>query len=189
MPKSIIPPKAKRVFKGEIFEVWQWPQKMYDGSIAIFEALRRPNAAQIIASVGNKIIIQWQSQPHKSKPFLSLPGGRCEAGEAPLESAKREFLEETGYVSKDWTLWRESRLMEKIDWSVFTYVARNCVFKQPPHLDAGEKIKLKFLNFEEFLKLAKNPLFRSGLDIITALERANFDPKFKKEFKRLIFKK
>ena len=189
MYSSRIPSKAKRVFKGEIFEVWQWPQKMYDGSQHTFEALRRPNTVEIVAVTGNKIIIQRQSQPHKLQPYLSLPGGRCEAGETPLESAKREFLEETGYVSKDWVLFKEEKPVGKIDWTIYTYIARNCVFKQAPHLDAGEKISLRFIDFEKFLKLPEDSLYVGGVDLTRDMVRARFDPKFKKEFKRLIFKK
>ena len=66
-----------------------------------------------------------------------------------MESAKREFLEETGYVSNDWKLWKEQNPVSKMAWTILIYVARNCVFKQTLHLDAGEKIKLKLLSFEE----------------------------------------
>ncbi len=36
--------------------------------------------------------------------ILSLPAGHLEPGEQPLDSAKRELLEETGFVAddKDW---------------------------------------------------------------------------------------
>ncbi len=38
-----IPPNAKRVFKGIIFDVYQWQQKMFDGSKETFEMLKRAN--------------------------------------------------------------------------------------------------------------------------------------------------
>jgi 8-oxo-dGTP pyrophosphatase MutT (NUDIX family) len=31
-----------------------------------------------------------------------MPGGMIEKGESPLAGIKREFLEETGYVAKEW---------------------------------------------------------------------------------------
>src|SRR5215467_9321922 len=33
----LIPEHAERVFQGKIFDVYQWPQKLYDGSTATFE--------------------------------------------------------------------------------------------------------------------------------------------------------
>ena len=35
-------------------------------------------------------------------PTLELAGGVCDVDEAPLETAKRELLEETGFASNDW---------------------------------------------------------------------------------------
>ena len=33
---------------------------------------------------------------------LTMPGGMIEKGESPLAGIQREFLEETGYVAKEW---------------------------------------------------------------------------------------
>ena len=41
----LIPPEAKCVFRGKIFDVYQWPQRLYDGSTATFEMLRRRGIA------------------------------------------------------------------------------------------------------------------------------------------------
>lgn len=186
---SQLPPDAKMVFKGEIFEVWQWKQKMFDGTAETFEKLRRTNTAQVIPVVGNKILVQTQSQPHRKKPFNSLPGGRCGLGENPLAAAKRELLEETGYASNDWALWCEENPVEKIIWTVYTFIARNCFYKQPPHLDAGEKITTRLISFDEFLMLSEDPAFYEKRELYGAFIRARFDKKFQEEFHNLLFKK
>lgn len=185
--KSSIPPHAKIVFKGILFEVWQWEQKMFDGSVEFFEHLRRPNTVVVVSTVGDKILIEIQEQPHRSKPFLSLPGGRCGWEEDPLAAAKRELLEETGYESDDWTLWKELNPVGKIEWTVYTYIARNCVKKQEPHLDAGEKIAAKLIDFEEFLMLAEDPSFYER-ELISVILQARFDPKAKEELYNLLFR-
>jgi len=74
--KNKLPKNARRVFKGEIFEVWQWPQKMYDGSTETFEMLKRPDTAVVIPVVGDKILILTQAQPNRPKAFYSIAGGR-----------------------------------------------------------------------------------------------------------------
>ena len=186
--KNKLPQNAKRVFKGEIFEVWQWPQKMYDGSVETFEVLKRPDTTQVIAAVGDKIALLIQKQPDRSEAFMSLPGGRRETEERPLSSAKRELLEETGYVSRDWKLWNSVDPVGKMVWTVYTYIARDCIFWQPPEPDAGEKITVKLISYDEFLKLADAPDFY-GDELAKQLWRVRGDKKEYKKFHKLLFGK
>ncbi|MBU0598418.1 NUDIX hydrolase [Patescibacteria group bacterium] len=182
-----LPQNAKQVFKGQIFETWQWEQTMYDSSTKTFEMLKRPDTAQVIPIVGDKILIQIQEQPTKPKPFTSLPGGRCDKNEDPLIAAKRELLEETGYISDNWVLWKKQDPVSKIIWTVYTYIARNCTQKQRPKLDAGEKITTKLISFDDFLMLSEDPSFYEK-ELAGILMRARFDKKFKQEFYSLLFK-
>ena len=186
--RNQIPKNAKLVFKGEIFEAWQWKQKMFDGSVEIFEKLKRANTAQVIPVIGNKILIQKQRQPDKLKSFVSIPGGRCELNEKPLNSAKREFLEETGCASKNWKLWKKQNPVGKIIWTVYTYIAKDCFCKQLPKLDAGEKITTRLISFDEFLMLSEDKTFYEN-ELKSSLLRARFDKKFREEFHKLLFGK
>ena len=59
-----IPKHAKRVFKGVIFDVYQWKQKMYDGSFKTFEKIKRPDTVIVFPVLDNgKILLTKQSQP------------------------------------------------------------------------------------------------------------------------------
>ena len=137
-----IPSQAKLVFKGVIFDVYQWEQEMFDGSKETFEAIKRPSTVQVIPVKGDKILLSFEEQPGKPRR-LTFFGGRMEKDEEPLDAAKREFLEETGMESDDWELFREYHSGGKIDWSFFFYIARNVTKKTEPHLDPGEKIDRK----------------------------------------------
>lgn len=181
-----IPENAQMVFKGKIFEVWQWEQTMFDGSTQTFERLKRANTAEIIAVVGDKILIQEEMQPDSARSFLTVPGGQCDSGETPLQSAQRELKEETGYESNDWQLWNERSPLGKIEWTIYTYVARNCVRTSEPHLDSGERITPRLVDFEEFLMLSDDPLFRST-DVSDRLLRMRLDPIKKEEFRHQLF--
>ena len=186
--KNKLPKNAKRVFKGEIFEVWQWPQKMYDGSTETFEMLKRPDTAVVIPVVGDKILILTQAQPNRPKAFYSIAGGRRGKGETPLNAAKRELLEETGYVSRDWKLWNSVDPVGKMVWTVYTYIARDCIFWQSPRPDAGEKVSAKLISFDEFLNLADEPDFYEK-ELKNFLLRTRGDKKEYKKFHKLLFGK
>ncbi len=46
---KVIPEQAELKFRGVIFDVYQWPQEMFDGSVETFEMLRRADTVKIIA--------------------------------------------------------------------------------------------------------------------------------------------
>lgn len=149
-----MPSNAKKVFEGVIFDVYQWEQKMYDGTTKTFERLDRADTVDVLATTkGGKILIQRQSQPDRDEAFLCLIGGRVEKGEDTLGAAKREMLEETGYTSDDWSLLLSYRPMFKIRWDMHVYVARDCEKIAEQHLDPGEKIDVMQVTFDEFLDL------------------------------------
>lgn len=166
-----IPPEAERKFKGEIFEVYQWPQEMFDGSVATFEMLRRPDTVKILAiltedeartlvraqvseSAGAKLIATKQEQPRKDV-FYDYPGGRVDAEDADeLAAAKRELLEETGLMMHNWKLVKVEQPFAKIDWLVYTFLATGLERQTEQSLDAGEKIEVEALGIDEVEKLA-----------------------------------
>src|SRR3989344_9686996 len=94
--KQPIPGHAKRVFKGVLFDVYQWEQKMFDGSTAIFEKLKRPDTVVVFPVLPDgRIILTEQEQPGK-EAFIGATGGRVDVGEEILQTAHRELLEESG---------------------------------------------------------------------------------------------
>lgn len=148
----MIPENAKKVFSGVLFDVYQWPQKMFDGTTETFERLKRQDTAEIIAVKDGKIMLEEQEQPGKPL-FLCLPGGRIEYDEEPLPGAKRELLEESGFGSNNWSLYSTVQPLHKIDWRIHVFIARDCVCERAIHLDNGERIQIRWVTFDELLDL------------------------------------
>ena len=145
----LIPNNAECVFRGQIFDIYQWPQKMFDGSEHTFEMLKRPDTVTVVPVLGDKILTILDEQPH-SGARLSFPGGRVDANEPDtLAAAKRETKEETGYQFDNWKLVNVSQPHTKLEWFIYFYIAWNGKKTAEPHLDVGEKITLKELPFEE----------------------------------------
>lgn len=180
-----IPSEAKLVFKGVIFDVYQWQQKMYDGTFQTFEVLKRPNTIEIIATSGDKILLSHQSQPTKSD-FYSLLGGRGEEGEEPMVTAKRELLEEAGIESDDWELYKMYQPAHKIDWKIYTFIARNCKKVMDQKLDAGEKIKVIEYSFDDFINLVLSDKYWGNELVIDILKMK--DQNTLHDFKSKLFK-
>lgn len=153
--KQPLPENAKLVFKGKIFDVYQWEQEMYDGTTATFEKLKRPDTAVVFGVLDDgRILLTEQEQPGKA-PFLGAAGGRIEEDEDPIVGAKRELLEETGYEAERWVLWDANHVTSKIDWVVYTFIAKGLKKVSGMNLDGGERIKLRLVTFDEFIELAQ----------------------------------
>lgn len=182
-----IPKHAKRVYKGIIFDVYQWQQKMFDGKYQTFEALKRPNTVEVLAEQNGKIILGRQKQPNKNW-FYSLFGGRQDRDETPLQTAKRELKEEAGFVSKDWELLNIYEPHFKIDWKIYFYVARNCQKSGKQKLDTGEQIIIKKVSFNQFMEIIDNENFW-GDQIANDIFRIKQNKKKLAEFKKRIFEK
>lgn len=149
----LIPEQAKRVFKGQIFDVYQWQQAMFDGSSATFEMLKRPDTVIAICVVGDKIIVEDYNQPNVGSK-LSLPAGRVDkTDDSPLAAVQREVEEETGYHFKHWRLLHVVQAHTKLEWFTYFYLAWDGDKLVEQKLDAGEKIQLKLILFDEFKKL------------------------------------
>lgn len=180
-----IPRNAKKVFDGVIFNIYQWQQQMYDGSYQTFEKAKRPDTVNVFAiTPEGKIILTKQSQPGLEE-YIGTLGGRVDAGEDHLTAAKRELLEESGYASDDWQLWFISEPLEKIDWQIHTYIAKNCKKVGESHQDPGEKIELVFVSFDE---LVNDIIYRDNyreFEIMVKIVKARRDPEEFEKIKKL----
>lgn len=150
IPKDavLVPDQAKLVFEGKIFSVYQWPQKLFDGSEYTFEMLKRTDTVSVICLLDDKVLVIDDEQPHLGSR-QSFPGGRVDAEDASAEiAARREISEETGYSFKNWRLVKVWQPYRKIEWFVYMWLAWEVTDKQAPLLDGGEKITVHELPFQ-----------------------------------------
>jgi ADP-ribose pyrophosphatase len=77
--------------------------RLPDGSESHREYVLHPGAVVVAAFIDdNTIVLEHQFRYSVGKHFIELPAGKIDEGEDWLACAKRELLEETGYVSDDW---------------------------------------------------------------------------------------
>lgn len=156
-----VPPQAKRVFQGVIFDVYQWEQTLYDGkTTATFEMLKRPDTVVIIAVLDGKILLAHDEQPHRPA-VTTLIAGRVDPDETPLEAAQRELLEETGYESQSWESFKKFTPSNKIEWTVYYFIARDPSKTKEANPGPGERVTPRWVTFDEFIEETKQPTFQN----------------------------
>lgn len=185
-PKSRIPTHAKKVFEGTIFSVWQWEQKLYDGSTAIFEGITRADQAYVIGVLDDQKILLVQDEQPDRGPVITPAGGRVEPREKPKEAARREMREETGYDISELTVWMSYSPATKAEWMIHAFIGRGLKRVAEPMMEPGERITPLLYTFEEFLELGHNENLRDPWLRIQLLE-AKFDAQKRAALKKVLY--
>ncbi len=96
------------------------------------------------------------------------PNDNC--GEAPLDAAKRELLEETGYESDEWehifTVPSQATICDNY---AYIFRAKNCRKVKAQHLDEAEYLNVEKLSAEEIEDLISTEKFQQAIHVMAWL--------------------
>lgn len=108
MAFALPPPKLKRWKRSATERVAQFRvfgvdrHAMHDGEGAargeFFTFACRDWCNVVALTDDDEIVLVWQYRPGTDAMSLEIPGGVIDEGESPVESARRELLEETGFA-------------------------------------------------------------------------------------------
>ena len=94
---------SRAAYRGRMLKVNEDEVTLPDGSLALREYVVHPGAAIILPLFDDgTVLMERQFRYPIGQHMLELPAGKLEPDEAPIETAKRELLEETGYVAAEW---------------------------------------------------------------------------------------
>lgn len=117
-----------------------------------FYAITIRDASAIVAldEAGN-LILKREYRYCYDRELLEIPAGAFEPGETdPLIVARRELLEETGYVSDCWEyLGPTVESSAKMTNYMHIFLARNCRKVAPQHLDETEELTVELVPMEK----------------------------------------
>lgn len=91
------------VFRGKLLHVQRDMVQLSNGHESVREWIAHPGAVVVIAALDNgKLLFERQFRYPLRRIFIELPAGKIDSSEHPLDTAKRELREETGYKAKTW---------------------------------------------------------------------------------------
>lgn len=123
--------KDKKLYETPIFSLHEKTVKPDKGSADHpFYVLNAPEWINVIAlTPDNRIVLVEQYRIGVHESTLEIPGGMVDDGEDPIEAAKRELLEETGYRSEQWEpAGKVSSNPAILNNFTHLFVARDCEF-------------------------------------------------------------
>jgi ADP-ribose pyrophosphatase len=149
--------QGELVFAGRLLKVHRDRVRLPDGSEALREYIRHPGAVAIVALFEDgRVVLERQFRYPLAREFIEIPAGKLEPGENHLETAKRELLEETGYVAKDWR--RLGLIHNAIGYSdegIEIWVARGLELREP-QLAEGEFLEVFTVPLAEAQAMARD---------------------------------
>ena len=94
---------SKSIFEGKVIHVHHDTVELENGETAMREIVDHPGGVCVAAlTEENELLFVRQFRCPYKEIVLELPAGKLEKGQTPLENGKRELLEETGAVGREY---------------------------------------------------------------------------------------
>jgi ADP-ribose pyrophosphatase len=161
---------SKLVWEGPLFRVLRDTIVEPTGLRSERDIIRHNGSVVILAvdrssSKKNPWIVMERQYRHAANQFLwELPAGKLEEGEDPLEGAKRELAEETGYEARKWrplvTYYASPGFLGE---AMLVYLAEGLYTYSGEALpDEDERIELRLVRLSDILRMIEKGAIHDG---------------------------
>ena len=157
---------AERIYKSKVFSIWK-PKELPFEYVSVNSATE---SVMIIAIRKKKIMLTEKYFIATSSLEMVLPGGKIEKNEEAKATAKRELLEETGYIASKLKKLMTMQILPgyfvgKTTGFLATGIQQNQ--KTPP--DTKETTRIIFKTPKEILKMIKSERLTDSRTVATLL--------------------
>jgi ADP-ribose pyrophosphatase len=153
-----------RIFKSR----FDWVENPRNKKIMQAVILETPEWVNVVAlTPERRIVAVRQFRFGIRRQSLEIPAGLVDAGETPLQAAKRELAEETGYTARRWKpLGWSFANPAFLDNRAHHYLALDARKAHPPRLEDGEDLDCFELTLAEIREAVRTERMRNAMTLL-----------------------
>jgi len=156
------------IYRGRMINVRQDRAKVKNDREALREIVEHPgNVAILVLNEQEEAILVRQHRQPLKELLLEIPAGKLEPGEEPLECARRELLEETGFTAAEWN---EHGFFYPspgfCDEKIYLFSASGLTAQESVTIDPDENIEVVYIPLAEIANLIDSGSIKDGKTII-----------------------
>jgi ADP-ribose pyrophosphatase len=148
---------------GKVFQVVHRVQVAPDGKTFARQIIRHPGAVVLLPLLDDgRVVLIRNYRVAAGERLIELPAGTLDPGEEPLQTARRELAEETGYQARRLELLTTFYSSPGIlDERMHLFLATGLT-PGPPDLQEGEDIESLALPWQEAMAMVRGGAIRDG---------------------------
>ena len=166
---------SENIYDGTLLHVKKDKVELPNGDISYREWIKHPGASAVIpVTDNNEIILVRQYRYPIQALTMEIPAGKLDvAGEDPLECAKRELEEETGYSAQEYQfLTKLATTVGFSDEFIYIYAARGLKAGQQ-HTDEDEFINVVTVPLAKAVEMVHSGEIQDGKSVVAILMLQN----------------
>jgi 8-oxo-dGTP pyrophosphatase MutT (NUDIX family) len=154
-------------YRGRVVTVNVETVALPNGKVADYEVIHHPGGAAVVAiDAGNRVCLLRQYRPAVRDWVWELPAGRLEPGEPPMETARRELVEEAGLEAGRWrelgSILSSPGVFAEV---LHLYLAEDLI-EVPDHREDYEVFEVHWMDFPEALRRALDGRLRDAKTLV-----------------------
>jgi ADP-ribose pyrophosphatase len=164
----------KEHYQGQLFSFVSEDVTLPNGSRAEMALVRHPGSTAVVPLLDDDtVVMELQYRHAVGEYMLEIPAGTMEPGELPLDCAKRELEEETGFRATHMIELGPVHILPAYsDEIIHVYIARGLIPARQK-LDKDEILEVVHYPFEQTLKMITKGRITDGLTVLS-LQKAWF---------------
>jgi ADP-ribose pyrophosphatase len=166
--KTALINSSEAVYKGKLFSFVTEDVTLPNQARAEIAWVRHPGSTGIVPVLNDGTVVMTLQYRHAVREYLlEIPAGTLDPGESPLNCARRELEEETGYVATELTKIAQVYILPAYsNEKIYIYLARGLTPTRQ-NLDKDEIIEVVKYPPEQLKKMIKKSVITDALTILS----------------------